>query len=85
MKIVIFNCQNFKSNIVIIEKIVNSCDLIFLIEHWLNSEEHYLLTERYPNHNIFFQSDMDVTKFEKNRGRPYGGKCWLVKKKLKCS
>ena len=81
MRITSFNCQNFKSNRVLIDKIVQNFDVIFLCEHWLNSEEYYLLTERYTNHNLFFQSDMEVSALE-TRGRPFGGKCWLVSKSL---
>lgn len=82
MKIASLNCLNFKTNRFYIDKLLAMSNIVFLSEHWLNSEESNLLSERYINFNIFFQSDMDIRNIDKNRGRPFGGKCWLVEKRL---
>lgn len=84
MKIISFNCRNFKSNYLAVDKLVEKeIDIIFLCEHWLNSNEQNLINDRYDdNFNIFFQSDMDINFNKKLYGRPYGGKCWLVKKNI---
>ncbi|RNA25524.1 RNA-directed DNA polymerase from mobile element jockey-like [Brachionus plicatilis] len=56
--------------------------MLFLCEHWLYPAEDYLIKDRYPNHNLFFQSDMDSTILKKSEGRRFGGKCWLVRKNI---
>lgn len=85
MKIVSFNCRNFKSNYLSIDKIIDlGVDIIFICEHWLNSKEQYLIDEKYSrNFKTYFQSDMDIQLSRKFSGRPFGGKCWLVKNDIK--
>ena len=49
MKIVTFNCKNFKSNYKFVEKLINENDIIFLIEHWLKPKEKFMI----KNINIY--------------------------------
>ena len=84
MKLSSFNCRNFKSNYLAIDKLTElEIDIIFICEHWLNTNEQNLINDRYiSKYNCYFQSDMDIN-FDKNKnGRPFGGKCWLVNKKI---
>ncbi|CAF0891594.1 unnamed protein product [Brachionus calyciflorus] len=65
MKLVSFNCKNFKSNYLTIDEfiIINKPDVLFLCEHWLNSHESFLINDRYKhNYNLVYQSDMDITE-----------------------
>ncbi|RNA14535.1 hypothetical protein BpHYR1_003725 [Brachionus plicatilis] len=41
-----------------------------------------MLVDRYPDFNVYFQSDMELINKNKYHGRPFGGKCWLINKKL---
>ena len=63
-----------------LKKILDENDIIFLIEHWLNLKEDILVSEFAPNFNIFFESFMDGVNGRKVR--PFGGKCWLVRKEI---
>lgn len=62
MKFVSFNGKNFKTNYLTLDKIIlkNDPDALFLCEHWLNSEESYLINNRYNHkYNLIYQSDMN--------------------------
>jgi hypothetical protein len=48
----------------------------------LYNEEDYAIKMRYPNFNLFFQSDMDYETDGITAGRRFGGRCWLVKRTL---
>ncbi|RNA12737.1 hypothetical protein BpHYR1_033930, partial [Brachionus plicatilis] len=51
-------------------------------KHWLSEEEAYIIQEiDTSSHNIIFQSEFSLT--EKRKGRPFGGKLWLVKDHIK--
>ena len=85
MNIVSYNCQNFKSNIACISDLIKSNDIIFLIEHWLAEEEAYLLNDLSTSHSIIFQSDFSFSSTigKRRKGRPFGGKCWIISNRLR--
>jgi hypothetical protein len=78
-----FNIKNIKTNNVFIQDKINQIDVCYLTELWLHSGEQYILDTMFcNNYNIHFQSDMSIADSYK-KGRPFGGKCWLIKKDLK--
>lgn len=50
-----FNTHGYNSNISMVEKLVNSNDVMFLIEHWLPFEAEHILSEVSVNHRIIFE------------------------------
>ena len=86
MNISSFNCKNFKSNFYFLKKLINSHDISFVIEHMLSDEEAYLFNQLSHHHSILFQSDFSIANGSgetRRRGRPFGGKCWVVKNDVK--
>ena len=86
MNLATFNCKNFKSNFHYLKELINSHDISFIIEHWLSDEEAFLFNQLSDQHSILFQSDFSVANCSgstKRRGRPFGGKCWVVKNDVK--
>ena len=58
-----------------------SIDISFIIENWLSDEEAYLFNQL-SDHSVFFQSDFSIAYGSgetRRRGRPFGGKFWVVK------
>jgi len=45
MKIISYNCQNLKSNLSMIEKLIVNNDVCFFSEHWPGEEESYLFSK----------------------------------------
>ncbi|CAF1125580.1 unnamed protein product, partial [Brachionus calyciflorus] len=66
------NSNNFEIQNTQGDKILDNCDILFLCEHWLYKEEDFLIKSRYPNHNLYFQSDMDLALSDKKKGRRFG-------------
>jgi exonuclease III len=58
-------------------------DICYLTETWLNDGEVNQFESIFNNYNIFHQSDMLIKENYQLRGRPFGGKCWLLNKRLK--
>lgn len=80
INIICYNCKNFKRNNLYLKELRNNSQICFITEHWLNSEENILMDDMFPNDNCLFYSDMDIKDSFGRRGRPYGGKCWLIDK-----
>ena len=79
-----FNIKNFKSNYHFLSnQILNeSIDICFLTETWLAKEENQIIFEMFGNDfNIVNQNEMSL--LNRTKGRPFGGKSWLINKKLK--
>ena len=70
MKLVSYNCHNFKANHLIVEKLINSHDICFFIEHWLGPNEAYFFNNICTNNSIIFKSEYDNNTNKK--GRPFG-------------
>jgi|LakMenEpi03Aug12_release.lakeMendotaPanAssembly.Ray.scaffolds.fasta_scaffold3197928_1 hypothetical protein len=85
VKILSFNFKNFTNNFFLIDQIItNNIDICFLTETWLAEEENnYILDKFEQNFNISNQNEMSIAK--KTRGRPFGGKSWLINKKYNVS
>ena len=81
MKIVSYNCKNFKSNHLMIKKLIDQNQICFFVEHWLEENEAYLFNDICNNHSIIFKSDFD--RMVNSRGRPFGGKFWVIDNKFK--
>ena len=82
LKLVSYNCLNFKSNRDVISDIIYKNDASFFIEHWLNTEEKYLFEEICKGeYNIIFHSDYDITNGIP-KGRPHGGLCWVIHRRF---
>jgi len=84
INILSFNIKNFKTNnYYLTNEIVNSnIDICFITETWLAEEENQLIYDKFGrNFNILCQNEMSINT--ERRGRPFGGKCWLLNKKLK--
>ena len=78
MKVVTFNCKNFKSHYKFVEKLINENYIIFIIVHWLKPKEKFMINNILSDHKLIFQSDM-VDSSKLTRGRPFGGKCWVIR------
>ncbi len=83
MNIVSYNCKNAKANRLMLEHLINNNDIIFLIEHWLRPDEQYIINDLISEHRAIFKSDMQAISSKKTRGRPFGGRCWLIKNSIK--
>ena len=82
LKFCSYNCLNFKANTSMIKKCIYENDACFFIEHWLNSQEKFLFEDICKGeYNIFFHSDYDISEGPL-RGRPHGGLCWVIHKRL---
>jgi hypothetical protein len=83
LNILSLNIKNFKTNnYYSTNEIENSnINVCFITETWLVEEENQIITERFGMHfNVSNQNEMSISK--ERRGRPFGGKCWLINKKL---
>ena len=75
------NCQGFCSNRQMVIDTINHSDISFIIEHWLRPDEETTLSSVSNNHTYFFESDMPAhNSTVSTRGRPFGGRCWCIKK-----
>ena len=86
MNLISYNCLNFKSNKMMIEKLINENDVCFFIEHWLGNAEANYLNEISSNHSTIFSSDFNNSELGGARGfkgRPFGGRCWVVRNNIK--
>ena len=84
INILSFNIKNFKTNNYFLTKLIvnNEIDICFLTETWLAEEENSIIAEKIGlNYYILNQNEMTISKQKK--GRPYGGKSWLIDKKFK--
>jgi len=80
LKICAYNCFNYKSNAVGVRNIINNHDITYISEHWLHIHEDYLFNEYKNDYNIYFSAVYDNSN--KTSGRPHGGTCWFVNKKI---
>ncbi len=78
LKIVSLNTNGARGNILYIENLIKNNDIVFCCEHWLN--EKYSIKIRNKEYNTVFFSPMEQNK---NKGRPWGGLCWLIKNKIR--
>ena len=83
LNFVSLNVKNFKTNYLYVSNLVQNNDIFYLTETWLNDSEVNQFESIFNNYNIFHQSDMSIEDSYQLRGRPFGGKCWLLKKQLK--
>ena len=84
MNLATFNCKSFKSKFSFFKRVFNSHDISIFIEHWLSDEEAF--NQLSNQHSILFQSDFSFSNCPgstRRRGRPFGGKCWVVKNDVK--
>ena len=70
-----FNTCGLKSNLSFIQELLSPHKLVFLIEHWLSSEEEHIVQALSSTHTVFDAEFNDLTR---GNGRPYGGCCWLI-------
>jgi hypothetical protein len=58
-------------------------DICYLTETWLNEGEVNQFELIFNEYNLFHQSDVSIEESYQLRGRPFGGKFWLLGKQLK--
>ena len=58
-------------------------DICYLTETWLNEGEVNQFELIFNEYNLFHQSDVSIEESYQLRGRPLGGKFWLLGKQLK--
>jgi hypothetical protein len=75
--------SQLKKNHLMVQKLINDFDSIFLIEHWLTNDEKYLISDLINDHSMIFESDMHDFSNKRKPGRPFGGRCWLIKNSVK--
>ena len=69
-----------------IEKLILNNDVCFFIEHWLSEEESYLFSGISAEHSILLEADFSCEErltCNGVRGRPFGGRCWVVRNNLR--
>ena len=71
LKLVTYNCKNFKTNNLYLKQLFEEFDVCFLTEHWLNSQEKYIIEDTCVNKNIFFQAYFSLQDSFEMRGRPF--------------
>lgn len=76
MKIVSWNCQNFKTNGLWLQLNTNDCDIILLQETWLYKFEDNIMTNIFKEYHCISATPMNPKK--PSRGRPYGGSAILI-------
>ena len=76
------NCNNFKSNFVFSQYLVEKADICYSNELWLKPNERNLLKDLVSwqintsnKKEFFFKSDMEP---DYNQGRPFGGQAWFI-------
>ena len=80
MKFTTFNCLNIKSNLTFVKKLALQSDILYVCEHWLGPNEDYILNDFLGNDFVYyFRSDMEEVR---QRGRPHGGICWIIRKNI---
>ena len=76
-----YNCQgNSPSRLTYINKLLGSCDFVFIQEHWLRSCQVNSFAKQLSNGNIHCVSGMN--DYELIYGRPYGGRAIIWKKDM---
>ena len=81
IRIASLNCRNYITNSSYVINLIDSCDIVYLIEHWLYEDEKILIESNNREHNVYLESDMIRT--QNKRGRDYGGRAWIVRKNIK--
>ena len=76
-----FNCRSVKSSLEEVVNLCDSCDLIFLQEHWLLPYELDYLSRIHSDYIAIGQSSVDISS-SALVGRPYGGTGILYKQSL---
>ena len=76
-----FNCRSAKSSINEIASLCQSCDVVFLQEHWLLHNELDILSNIHPDFLSLGHSSVDASQ-GLLLGRPFGGTCILYNKAL---
>jgi hypothetical protein len=84
MKVVSFNCYNFKSNQLMVKKLMKNFDICYFCEHWLGNSEGYLFNDICENQSSIFSADFENCEydFKSKKGRPFGGRCWIINDKI---
>ena len=78
-----YNCRGHRPDrIEYIKRIMHSCDILFLQEHWLFTQNVLSFADRVGSVNIHATSGMNES--ELLLGRPYGGYAFVWKKSLNC-
>ena len=81
LSICTFNCKNIKSSVQEIQELCDKCDILFLQETWLSTQELALLNTLHKDfyaHGVSSMNDgNDVLT-----GRPHGGLCIMLKKSI---
>jgi len=72
LKLISYNCRGFNAyKSMYISKLLSTCDILFLQEHWLSDEQLCTLNSISTNHSAVGICGFD--KSEVLRGCPYGG------------
>ena len=78
LKITSINTQGLKSNADYVAHLLDLNDIIFVCEHWLSNAEKILIDNLSDVHKPYFSPAKQGPS-----GRPFGGNCFLVSKKIR--
>jgi hypothetical protein len=79
LKVCTINSHGLKGNILYINYLVNSYDVIFINEHWLTFKDKFIIENLCKEKQLFFQ---EASSSRGNRGRPSGGLAWITNKNI---
>ena len=74
-----YNCQNFKANYNFIIKLLEKNEFVYLCETWLATEEEHIINEIISDEYQFI-SQSNFSLANNRKGRPFGGKIFIIKK-----
>ena len=81
INIISFNCKGLKSSFKYIDEwfVKNSCDIMFLSEHWLSQQEIISFNYSICNDGYWAGLKTSINHEESLRGRPFGGVGFLAR------
>ena len=82
LKLTSLNVKNLKTNYLYVCDLMQNNDICYLTETWLNDGETTYFETMYSECKLYFQCDITVEESYNLKGRPFGGKCWLIRKNL---
>ena len=79
---VAFNCNGYKGSSLYVKKLVQSNDIVFLCEHWLQPKDIVTLEGSLDSELYWTHMKSSINPEENLKGRPFGGIGYICKKNV---